>query len=119
MSAGPEDALQKQVATFLNISCPDLLWFHPPNGGFRNVREAAKLKAMGVKAGVADLAITLPDGRSAFIELKAGKGALSPSQKEFRDTCERLGIPYAVCWSLAEVEQALTEWGVRMRARGQ
>lgn len=119
MAAGHEDRLQKQVVAFLRVAAPDLLFFHPANGGFRNLREAAKLKAMGVRAGVADLAVVLPDGRAAFVELKAGKGRLSPAQAEFRDTCERLSIPHAVARSLAEVEAALSAWGVTMKARAQ
>lgn len=114
-----EDALQKAVAAFLKVAAPDLLWFHPANGGFRNVREAGKLKAMGVRAGVADLAITLPDGRSAFIELKVGAGRLSPAQAEFRATCERLSIPHDICRSIEDVVACLRAWGVPLRARGQ
>lgn len=35
---------------------PALKWLmHIPNGGKRNISEAAKFKKMGVKAGVADL----------------------------------------------------------------
>lgn len=114
-----EDALQRSVAAFLKIAAPNLLWFHPANGGFRNLREAGKLKAMGVRAGVADLAITLPDGRSAFIELKVGAGRLSPAQAEFRDTCERLSIPHDVCRSVSDVEACLRGWNVPLKARGQ
>lgn len=117
MAAGPEDILQKQVAAFLKFAAPDLLWHHPANGGFRNVREASKLKAMGVRAGVADLAIVLPDGRAAFIELKTATGRLSPAQAEFRDTCERLRIPHEVCRTLQEVETTLRAWGVTLRSR--
>lgn len=112
-----EDDLQKAVVRFIGIAAPQLLVFHPANGGFRNVREAAKLKSMGVKAGVADLAITLPDARSAFIELKTKAGRLSPHQAEFQSTCDRLGIPYAVCRSIEEVAETLRGWGVQLRAR--
>lgn len=112
-----EDDLHKAVVRFIGIAAPHLLVFHPANGGFRNVREAAKLKAMGVRAGVADLAITLPDARSAFIELKTKAGRLSPHQAEFQSTCDRLGIPYAVCRSIEEVAATLRGWGVQLRAR--
>ncbi len=112
-----EDDLQKAVVRFIRLAAPDLVCFAVPNGGFRNVREAAKLKAMGVKAGVADLAITLPDTRSAFIELKTKAGRLSPHQAEFQSTCDRLGIPYAVCRSIDEVAETLRGWGVQLRAR--
>lgn len=46
--------------------------WHTPNGGKRNAREAARLKAMGVKAGVPDVFVAIPmNGWSGlFIELK-------------------------------------------------
>lgn len=45
---------------------------HIPNGGFRDKREAAKLKAMGAKTGVSDLFLAKPFGRYAglWVELK-------------------------------------------------
>lgn len=117
MSAGPEDILQMQVARFLNIVAPSLSWFHPANGGYRNPREAKKLKDMGVKPGVADLALILPDARAAFIELKVGKNRQTDTQKAFQAECERIGAPYAVCRSLEEVEPSLRSWGVPLRSR--
>jgi hypothetical protein len=113
----PEDRLHIQVAHFLRVACPDLLFYHAPNGGGRDAREAAKLKAMGVRRGVADLAFVLPDGRAAFIELKADKGRQSPHQKLFEEDCARRGVPYLICRSLAEVEGALAAWGIPTRAR--
>jgi len=112
-----EDALQKMIVRFLKITAPDLVFYHPANGGFRNVREAAKLKAMGVKAGVADLAVVLPDLRAAFIELKTATGRVNANQAEFQSTCDRLGIPYAVCRSVDDVAATLKGWGVNLRAR--
>lgn len=119
MSAGPEDILQIQIARFLKIAAPDLLWFAVPNGGYRNEREARKLKDMGVLPGVADLAFVLPSGQAAFIELKSGKNRQQPSQRLFEESCIRSQALYAVCWSLAEVETILRTWGVALRARAQ
>lgn len=49
--------------------------YHVPNGGSRNAKEAANLKAQGVRAGVPDL--ELPAARGAYtglhIEMKHGK----------------------------------------------
>ena len=45
-----EDALQMAVAKLLDAS--GLTWFHPANGEHRNPITGAKLKRMGVKAGV-------------------------------------------------------------------
>lgn len=117
MAAGPEDILQMQVARFLGIVAPDVCWFHPANGGYRNPREAKKLKDMGVKPGVADIAMILPDGRAAFIELKVGKNRQTDTQIAFQSECERLNAPYAVCRSIEDVDRTLRSWGVRLRAR--
>ncbi len=117
MAAGQEDILQMQVARFLKVVAPDLCWYHPANGGYRNPREAAKLKDMGVRPGVADLALILSDGRAAFIELKVGKNRQTDTQIAFQADCERLGAPYAVCRSLDDVETTLRAWGVPLRAR--
>ena len=65
---------------------PELkLLFHIPNGGKRNVREAAMLKAAGVKAGVPDLFLPVPRGRffGLWIELKHGANKATDLQKKW------------------------------------
>lgn len=62
-----------------------------PNGGFRNVREAAKFKAEGVKAGVLDVCLPYPRRtyHGLYIEMKRpkskgrAKGRLSDEQKRW------------------------------------
>ena len=63
--------------------------FHCPNGGYRQYREAVRLKAMGVKAGIPDVAMMIPAKgfHGLFIELKSEAGKLSAEQKE---VCEML-----------------------------
>jgi len=117
MSAGPEDILQMQIARYLKIAAPNLLWFHCPNGGYRNEREARKLKDMGTRPGVADLCFVLPGGLSAFIELKAGKNTQTATQKQFAIEAITAGAGYAVCRSLEEVDATLRTWGVTLRSR--
>jgi hypothetical protein len=60
---------------------PNVVYFHVPNGGQRDLREAKRLKQSGVKAGVPDL-IFLAHQRFYCLELKepGGKGRLSPAQ---------------------------------------
>lgn len=119
MSAGPEDILQMQVARFLKVAAPDLLWWHVPNGGRRHPAEARKFKDMGVRPGVPDLCFVLPGGLSGFIELKAGKNALEPTQKAFGAAVVASGAAYAVCRSLEAVEASLRSWGVPLKATAQ
>lgn len=106
----PEEALQRQVAAYLNAAYPGLTWWHTANGMGRSRAEAGILKAMGVKAGVPDLTIIMPTGSAAFIELKAAKGRLSESQKAFRDGVQACGCFWAECRSLAEVAGTLDAW---------
>lgn len=114
----PEEALQRSVAAFLRVAAPDLLWFHPANGGARSPAEAGIFKAMGVRAGTPDLVFVLPPhGSVGFVELKAGKGRLSDSQREFAEAATAAGAAWAACRSLEEVVATLTKWGVKLRVR--
>lgn len=119
MSAGPEDVLQIQIARFLKIAAPDLLWWHTPNGGTRRIGEARKFQDMGVRPGVPDMTFILPGGLVGFIELKAGRNRLEPSQKAFAEAAIKAGAAWQMCRSLEEVEATLRGWGVQLRARAQ
>lgn len=80
--------------------------FAVPNGGSRNVIEAANLKAQGVMAGVSDLILLLPN-KVYFIELKNpnGKGRQSPAQREFEDNVRAYGQEYLLWDNWEQVEQ--------------
>lgn len=118
----PEQALQVSVAAFLDRAIPDLFWFHVPNSsGNRGARLGGILKAMGVKAGVPDIIVLLPNARVGFLELKAGRGGLSPAQAEFKSYAQERGYPWALIRSLEDVEETLggwlLPWGVTLKAR--
>lgn len=105
-----EEQLQIQCVQWFNIthSTKGEL-FAVPNGGSRNVIEAAHMKRGGVKAGVSDL-ILVANGCTVFLELKApttykigksGKkvidkkgGVQSEQQKHFQQKVEKLGHNY-------------------------
>lgn len=54
----PEDDLQRAVVQYLDVALPaDAVAYAVPNGGKRSRTEAARLKGLGVRAGVPDLAI--------------------------------------------------------------
>jgi hypothetical protein len=109
----PEERLQRAVAQLLMLAYPGLRWRAIPNGEYRSPRTAGRLRAMGVQPGVADLHITLPFGRTAWIELKSATGRLSPEQRAFQDYERGIGAQYAVCRSLDEVQATLKAWNVR------
>lgn len=102
-----EDRLQITVADYLDRCLPDdAVWFAVPNGGSRNVREAVKLKRMGVKAGVPDLCI-IWRRRAILIELKTAKGRVSPEQNHRMEMLTIAGAVVTVCRSLDEVSDFL------------
>ena len=65
---------------------------HVPNGGRRNKREAARMKRMGVRAGVHDYLLPVPRGRyhGLWIELKATPPNNAKVTKEQREWTERM-----------------------------
>jgi len=89
----------------------DCVWYAVPNGEYRSKRTGARLKAMGVRPGVADIAIILPGGKSAFMELKSPTGRLSPDQRVFRADAETAGALYAVASTPEQAQDILASWG--------
>lgn len=90
---------------------PELKWLHHvPNGGSRNKREAAKLKQMGVKAGVADLCLPYPRGVycGLYIEMKYGNNRQQESQKGFLADMAGAGHFVATCYSAEEAVGVIT-----------
>lgn len=86
--------------------------FHVPNGGKRDRVTAAILVGQGVRPGVADLGLMLPEGRISWIELKVPGGRSSPAQKDFAARCRRLAHLYSVCWTFDDVLTAISVSGV-------
>ena len=118
----PEFHLTKAVALFLRYAWPaDLPWSHFPAGEERDERTGAKLKIMGLQPGWPDFVIVLPSGRLGGLELKSEGGRQSSDQKAFQQALTAAGGRYAVCRSLADVEETADEWlartGYQLRAR--
>lgn len=108
-----EHKLQVALMDYLRIAGrPELHWFAVPNGGHRHIAEASRLKAEGVRSGTPDLCFMLPNGKVAWLEMKAAKGTLGPAQKEFRDIAGRLGHHWGLARSVDEAIVLLTGWGV-------
>ena len=79
-----------------------MLLYAIPNGGWRNAVVAAKLKAEGVVAGVADLCLDV--ARCGYhglkIEMKTRSGRQSDSQKAYQKAVTEQGYLYVVCRSV-------------------
>lgn len=92
---------------------PELeLLFHVPNGGKRSAVEAARFKAMGVKAGVPDLILPVPRGGYAglFIEMKYGKNKTTASQDWWLSQMIKQGYKATVCHSGIEATAVLENY---------
>lgn len=85
--------------------------FHVPNGGNRNAVTGAQLKALGTMAGAPDLLLFGPGGRVHCIEVKAARGRVQPSQREFEERCEACGVPYAIARDVTDAVDACRKWG--------
>ncbi|MCX5581467.1 VRR-NUC domain-containing protein [Kaistia terrae] len=107
-----EESIQRAVIQHLKLTAaPGVVYFHCPNGEARSKATGARLKAMGVRRGVADICLVLPSGRSAFLELKSAKGRPSDEQKAFAADVSKSGALYAVAASIDQALQILIEWG--------
>lgn len=77
------------------------LAFHVPNGGARDARTGARLKAQGVKPGVPDIILPCPAlGHTGLaVELKRKGGSLERAQERWLDALEGQGWRCVVAWS--------------------
>lgn len=87
-----------------NPPFPGMLVTHAYQG--RNADEGFFLKALGVRAGIADLLTWYAKGNGyacSFLEIKKPGGYQSPPQKKVQSHCHFLGIPYVIVRSVRDV----------------
>ena len=122
--SGSEDGAQ--LALLCWCSLPEIKLVYPelkylyaiPNGGFRDKREAAKLRATGVKAGVPDLCLPVRRGKwsGLYIELKrpiqAGKtkGKVSDEQKDWIQFLMSQGYGAVVCYGWEQARDMIIQY---------
>lgn len=108
----PEHSLQSAVVDFWAIyGRPELVFFAVANGGARHLLVAKKLKAEGVLPGMPDIGVSLDNGRTGWMELKAPRGHLSDAQKGIARKLQRLDHYWALVKSLEDAAQVLEAWG--------
>lgn len=105
-----EAQIHRAVVDHLRTRAPGLLFWHTPNGGFRNAREAANLKRMGVLPGVSDI-LALHDGELYALELKAYNGRATEHQLKFRDRVNECGGYASIAEGLDEALAHFKAWG--------
>jgi VRR-NUC domain len=106
---------QAAIVEYVRWIADHIVIFHVPNGGLRSKPEAAKLKWMGVLAGVLDLVLVLPDGQCAFWETKTPRGQLSDDQLAFIKRLITLGHRWAVVLSIDDARRELAALGVETK----
>jgi len=101
-----EARIQAQIVQYLQTR--GVYFFSVPNeaAGRDAAARMAKLKAMGLRSGVADMVLLFP-GRTVFVEVKDDNGKQSEAQKRFQDKVESLGFPYFIVKSVADVKKVV------------
>lgn len=110
-----ESQEQKNLIKWWSIQFPhwDILLFHIPNGGLRNLKTASRLKAEGVKAGVADLFLAIPNNNfhGLFIEMKRQKGnSQTDLQKYFEKEVLKQGYDYFLAKGWIEAKEKIMRY---------
>jgi hypothetical protein len=93
---------------------PELQYmYHVPNGGRRRTREAALLRAEGVKSGVPDIVLPAPKRpyHGLYIEMKRQKsGTVSEDQKKYLDFLNFAGYKAVVCHGWKEASDTIMNY---------
>jgi hypothetical protein len=115
----PEDAIQRAVFEHLAVrGARGVFAFHPANGGYRRPVEAARLKGLGVRAGVPDI-IAIHRGHVYALELKTVHGKATEGQLQAIEDIRAAGGHAQICHGLDCALAALERWGLlRGRAGG-
>lgn len=84
------DQLQSACCVWAWNNYPNerLMWHHNNNNSL-NATKGARMKSLGVVAGIWDFEWTTPRGWQIWIDFKVGKDVLSHKQVEFRDKLQQ------------------------------
>lgn len=109
--ANPEAALQAQIWQLIRLKKrPGVLAWAVCNNP-RSARDGARLKRMGLVAGVADMHF-LAGGRFYSLELKTEKGRATEDQLGWRDNVNDCGGYGAIAYGYEAALSILRMWGV-------
>jgi hypothetical protein len=100
-----------QIAIKNRLALHGVVALHVPNEGRRSVVAGRRLRDEGMIAGAPDLICICPDGRTAWLEVKAPGGRVSERQAEFHALLQRLGHRIAVVTDQDQAVSRLREWG--------
>jgi len=113
-----EHDLQAGLIRYLKLHArTDVHYFAIPNAAKRSWQTAAKMKAEGLSAGVADLCFMLTGGRAAWLELKIKNEKQTDEQLAFEQICNALGHPYMVARTFDTAVAILRSWRILKEIR--
>jgi len=95
------------------VAIPELEWLHSvPNGGKRDVKTAARMKAEGARRGIPDIFWPYAAGNwhGLYIEMKVNDNVLSEDQKSFRTYAARAGYLHVVAYTWREAALAIARY---------
>jgi len=108
------------VSITITKPVPVLEWLHAiPNGGNRDAKTAALMKAEGVRRGVADIFLPVPKrwGNAQhvsycglYIEMKTTIGRQSDEQHDFERHCNDNCYVYRICRTWREAADTIKEY---------
>ena len=112
----PEEDIQVSIIDYLRQVKLEqrgrcAVWHVPNEKGNLTRYEMVVRQRLGVRAGVADLILMLPDGRAAAVEVKASGNRQTEQQRDFEVTCRTFGWSYRVVRSLEAFEDELVRLG--------
>jgi hypothetical protein len=100
-----------QISIRNRLALHGVIALHIPNAGRRSPVTGRRLRTEGMIAGAPDLICICPDGRTAWLEVKAPGGRVSERQAEFHSLLTRLGHRIAVVTDQDQAVARLREWG--------
>lgn len=109
----PEERIQQKVAEYLTLRYPEVNVLVSPAAGFRVSRGMAmRMMRMGYQAGTPDMTILAARGGyfGLQIELKSGKGIVSPKQNKRMIIAQKYGYKVAVARSEDEARGILDRY---------
>lgn len=114
ISEEQEQELIFQWAAYEALAHPELRMLYAiPNGGKRSKATAARLKATGVKPGVPDMCLPVPNANhhGLYIELKRKKGGkVSQEQQIWLGALSAFGYQAMICKGFEEAKEVICEY---------
>jgi len=106
-----EEAEQTALFEWAEYKHLDMI-FHIPNGSNKSISQAVKFKRMGLKSGVPDIFLAIPMNgfHGLFIEMKAKKGVISATQKEWLKRLNEQGYRAVVAKGFDEAVKVIEEY---------